>query len=432
MTVWLNRLGEQRLWAASPEHLARLSVFFYLAALPFPHNAAWKNVAAFFMLLVTGWLVGTKRLKVDWHSPLVLGLLVLLTLVGASSLAGIAPLEGFNELRKHLLPAILLFLLTAFAFREGGWREWLFIYAGSLFLLRIALAVAELTWYGDLYAARTSGNFVKGVALDAGFYLPVYFGLFLSAGQLRWWAGAATAAAFAIIILTQGRAPLLAGLLAIAAMLIALRRWRLLLLLLGVGLFTTIVLGLARPDLRERFLPAFSPHTYIDALDTRAFGRESDGLSGRIPIWLGVIEIARERPLLGYGFGWKKLGRIAVEDGFVERWEQNKQSLLAEAQVNYFSLPTDKVNPHNLYLQIFFEAGLVGLVVYCAVLGLFVRVAWQQTRQGADVGGATAAIVLGFLVDHLVLGLANGLWIGLGPSMAWLGVLEAIRQKRAS
>lgn len=81
-----------------------------------------------------------------------------------------------------------------------------------------------------------------------------------------------------------------------------------------------------------------------------------------------MIEITEERSLLGYGFGWKKLGLTAQSGGFLTAWQAAEGDQLAEAKHRYFSQPTSKVNPHSLYLQIYFESGLLGLLMYSLFL----------------------------------------------------------------
>lgn len=415
----------------SLEEFARISVFFYLLALPFTHNAAWKNIATVFMLLAVLWLVKARSLEIDLRSPIVIGLSALLVILTLSALTGVAPLESLNELRKHFLPAILLFMLTSVVFNDEIWQRRVFIIVGAAFLVRTGLALGELIHYEDLQVARADGMFVKGFALDAGFYLPVYLGLALWSHSQRWLTALAIGLVITTILMVQGRAPLLASLISMLAILFLLRRWRVLAIFLGLGLLLMLTIVLPKPEIRERFAPAFSLQTYLKALDPQEYGRGSDGLSGRTPIWLGVIEIANERPTLGHGFGWKKLGALAVEKGYVARWQEKKDDPIAQAQSDYFSLPTDKVNPHNLYLQIYFEAGILGLMAYSVLVLILIKLAWQQSRRGSEWGKIVTAITFGFLIDHLILGLANGLWLGLGPSMAWLGLFEATRRNTA-
>ena len=38
-----------------------------------------------------------------------------------------------------------------------------------------------------------------------------------------------------------------------------------------------------------------------------------------------------------------------------------------------------------------------------------------------------AAVVMAYLIDHLILGFANGLLLGLGPSFVLLALLETVR-----
>jgi len=48
--------------------LARIAVLVFVAALPFPHNAAWQNVALFGMLVSAIWLFRQRRQVMDLSS----------------------------------------------------------------------------------------------------------------------------------------------------------------------------------------------------------------------------------------------------------------------------------------------------------------------------------------------------------------------------
>jgi len=408
--------------------LARGAILFYLVVLPFGHNAALKNFAMLGMLIAAVWLMLRRQLDVDWRSPILVALAgMLLSMMIAAGL-GTDPSDSFGELRKHFLPGVLLFLLIPTTFRGEQLIRLLLSVAAMAFLVRTGLTLVELSYYfPDVNAGRSDGSFIKGFSLDAGFYIPILVGFLLLGGRWRWLAPPVLLAVLTAMLLVQSRTPVVAALLAVSAMLFLLRKWRILLTSLLIVLASALYLGFSHPEIAQRFATAMSPKTYANAFETRNF-RLGDGFSGRTPIWFGILEITEKRPWTGYGFGWKKLGPIALEGGYVARWAAQKDDPFAAEQATYFSQQASTVNPHNLYLQLYFESGLLGLAAYLLMLLVLF---WQAARlawRGSGFNRVIGAMAFAWLVDHVILGLFNGLLIGLGPSLALIALLELARR----
>ena len=408
--------------------LGRLAVLFYLAAQPFTHNAALKNVGILGMLVALIWLLFAKRLAVDWHSPILRGVGGLLLALAATAAIGIEPADSFGELRKHFLPGVLLLLLIPRLFSETPRLRLLLGVLALAFMLRSGLTLVELGHYfPDLEIGRAEGNFIKGYSLDAGFYIPVLMTLFMLGGRWRWLAPLGLLAAFVAMLLVQSRTPLVAMALAIFLMLLALRQWRTLIVCITVAAVLTGTVMVRQATLAERLASTFSQETYDSALETRNYSK-ANGLAARVPIWAGVLEITASRYWQGYGFGWKKLGRIAVDQGYVARWQGMTNDPFSTEQADYFSQNPSTVNPHNLYLQVYFESGLFGLATYLVMLATLFWQAARQAWRGRETNQILGALALAYLVNHVILGLSNGLLIGLGPSLALIALLEVARR----
>ena len=408
--------------------LARISVLFLLAVLPFSHNAALKNFALLGLLTATLWLAAQQRLSIDWHSPILRVMAALLTILAVTATLGSDPLDSLGELRKHFLPGVLLLLLIPQVFQGERLMRLVLSVIALSFMLRACLTLIELAeYFPDLDSGRSEGNFIKGFSMDASLYMPALMGLLLLGSRWRWLAPLGLLLVMIIMLLVQSRTPVVACLLSLVVMLFVLRKWRILLFSAATVLFAGSYLMISQPDIGDRFASTFSPKTYALALDTKHY-QPTEGFAARMPIWFGVLEITASRSLTGYGFGWKKLGKTAVEDGFVARWEARENDAFAKEQAWYFSLPSSKVNPHNLYLQIYFESGMLGLAAYLLMLLVLfwqaLHLAWCAREERRII----AAVALAYLVSHVTLGLANGLWIGLGPSLALIALLETVRR----
>ena len=408
--------------------LARFSTLFLLAVLPFSHNAALKNFALLGLLTATLWLAAQRRLAIDWHSPILRVLAALLTVLAVTATLGSDPLDSLGELRKHFLPGILLLLLIPQVFQGERLMRLVLSVIALSFMLRAGLTLIELAeYFPDLDSGRSAGNFIKGFSLDAGFYVPALMGLLLLGGRWRWLAPLGLLAVLIVMLLVQSRTPVVAASLSLVVMLFVLRKWRILLFSAAAVLCAGGYLTISQPEIGDRFASTFNPETYVLALDTTHY-QPTEGFAARMPIWFGVLEITASRSLTGYGFGWKKLGRTAVDDGYVARWKARENDAFAQEQAWYFSLPTSKVNPHNLYLQIYFESGLLGLAAYLLMLLVLFWQAFRLSWRAYGERRIIAAVALAYLVSHVTLGLANGLWIGLGPSLALIALLESVRR----
>ncbi len=81
----------------------------------------------------------------------------------------------------------------------------------------------------------------------------------------------------------------------------------------------------------------------------------SRGLGLRPEIWAAVWEQAKTAPLFGHGL---------------------------VSQLSVTTSQRDFANAHSAYLQIFWEGGLVGLVLFIGLLGLALQRAWRSGREG--------------------------------------------------
>ena len=171
------------------------------------------------------------------------------------------------------------------------------------------------------------------------------------------------------------------------------RRFR----LLAAGAASVLVIGLvilqAKPDALMRYKTLLTPSTYTS--------NEYTAWNNRLAIWSGTFDMIKERPVLGYGYGWKKIDYAAKDMGFLEKWKEAKPETYG-----YFSKGNyGSSNPHNLFLQIVFEVGVIGLVAFLAFwLSLIVK----AVRAGQPK--LLKLALLAVLVSYGLVNIANGLW----------------------
>ena len=220
----------------------------------------------------------------------------------------------------------------------------------------------------------------------------------------------------------KSRAALFSLLAGVLVMLVASRQWRMILMALLLAIAGVLAVSHLRPGALER---------YGAALDIASYQGGNLSVSLRYRIWAGMVDINAERPWLGYGPGWKKLPTVATEGGFIDKWK-NSDDVLMRDTAEYFSWSVGKVNPHNLYLQVLFEAGALGLLALLSLSLAVLVAAWRSLRgAGRSRAGAVTWFGLagaGFITSWLIGGFANGYWSELTPLFLLAGVAWALRQ----
>ncbi len=226
----------------------------------------------------------------------------------------------------------------------------------------------------DAGIIRINATYIDPNALAAFYALvtPVLAGLALrTAGWRRVAWGAGTALVLVAVVMTAGRAglaALAAGMLAMAWLALrhgldtidpsrlvrrhARRVVRAALLALGTLLMALVLLGTAL-DVRHEQQTSYL-HTWLYTFNLR---QPADAIAkGRIAVWQVALAMIRERPLVGQG-----VGQAPVQ------FERLRSALGIE------SLPRDaRLSPHNTYLLVTAELGLLGLAAFFLMLGAVV------------------------------------------------------------
>jgi O-antigen ligase len=155
----------------------------------------------------------------------------------------------------------------------------------------------------------------------------------------------------------------------VLVLLAMLRRGRTVLGVAAGALLLSVFLLSAGTGVWHRFVSTFNPVANI----SRSF------------IWQANVDMARERPLLGWGYGNYKKFR----DSYYQRYSQANTSAHA----------------HNNFLQMWVEAGLFGLAAFLGLFVVILRKGWQTYRHAQEPTKTLALglvlAVVGFLIGGL-------------------------------
>lgn len=269
---------------------------------------------------------------------------------------------------------------------------------------------------------RSHKSFWGGYATMASFCLPLIIAFAVSAATGMRQRGLLAVLLMLGVVLTGlygSRSPLLVVAISVIVLFGLLRAWKAL-----AGLFLVIVIGTgwvatqSNLGYLEKYRSLAKTDTYVT----------NQGLSMRFDVWSGVAELIEAKPLLGYGYGWKKLAWAINDGGYAERWKAGDPGKAAyflgeEPHASY-----GKVNPHNYFLQVAFEIGLPGLFLVLAFWGSVFWLGLQGLVRGVIDNQRLRVVILTTLLAYLLSNIANGFWVGGLANMACalVGLLVAL------
>jgi len=343
-------------WALTPQRAEMLWVVFVasFAALPFTEFRWWLGslsvpVPAFVGVLVAviigGRFLVTRDLKLEEHGILLSLALMLLGTTLSIFPARAPEISGWHLLKWFFHASIFVFLLS---FRE---RMWHFRTVVTLTLITGAMSAYGLAEY------VTSGvydlNFYKGVGTRSatGLHLSLILPLALSLGMTRelslksrllvWIAAGISVIA---LVFTYSRTAWLSVLVALFVMGVIRGRRISRVALLSLFGFGIVYLGILAPvEIQERFWSIFSLQDDPNRAVTNAH---------RLRLQAQALREISSHPFLGVGLG-----------NYVQDFPWDRHSL---------RVASEKV-PHNFYLTIWVEAGILAFIGFISMLFLAIK-----------------------------------------------------------
>ncbi len=330
-----------------------------------------------------------------WRAPTVVPVLAFLGLAGFSLLYSQEATLGARDILKFASAYSVYLLLVADPPDARRLRLLLIgIAVGSV--VPIAVGLGQILTGAAEVNEYQGWSRVQSVFVDPntyGFYLvTVLAAAWALRGQVsakaRAWLDVLSLAAFASVFLTLSRNSVAA--LAILVVVIGIRQRK---ILITAVLVTAVVL-LAAPQVGSRGTQVITS----EAASTEGRVRQGENaqrtsLTGRVEIWGDGLELWRQRPLLGVGFGGTT---VAVGH-----------------------------NAHNDYLRSLVEAGLVGIVCFGAAMVSIVLLGRRTGAGREDAPRALMGLTLGYvLVSYFSNNLGKGVfqfhfWLLAGILYVW-------------
>ena len=346
------------------------------------------------LVLVAAWL-GTARDRrfaggaALGRHPLVIALVALMVWVAISIGSAEELGSGLRDASNWFVAGLLVAIVVS-TLRTG--RDVRFVLIAYVFGAVLSVSVGLIsTGLSPVDSAIETATYTEG-RLKGGSSDPNYLaaglvpaiilasGLFVTTrSALSKWALAVSIALLSIgLAATQSRGGFVALLIAVVAAVVVLRRHRMQ-ILAGIAVLAGVV--------------AFSLATTPGAWE-RVTSLDGGG-NGRSDLWTVAWRVGQEHPFTGVG-----ISDFASEaHRYVRR----------PGQITEAALIVDRPHvTHNTYLQVLTEMGIIGLLLFLAVLAFFLAMTFKASRDLAARG------------DPLLSSLAGALFVA---QLAWLGAL---------
>lgn len=327
------------------------------------------------------------------------------------SVLGPYPEDSAHALRKGLLIQLLLFSggLVFVKSANDAWRAMAILLASFMLLSLLSLGEIISFWHASglaLIIPRTHDDWWGGYGATGACLAPLILAWALRPGNSRFVTAITLvflALVAALVFLYWSRTPLLVMIVSSMFVLILARKWRAFAFISSLTVALMLVLALMPGQHMSRYQSLLQPNTYIS----------NAGLSLRPELWRGVTEVIAERPLQGYGYGWKKLAWVVNENGFAERWQQEGGSKAAYFLGADGKASEGRVNPHNYFLQAAFEVGLIGLFMAMLFWGLIIKNTISVLKNLTNRDNRHFAVAIcGLLLAYWMSNITNGQWEG--------------------
>jgi O-antigen ligase len=402
------------------------SLFTYISVLLFPHTNSIREIA--FWLAFVFWLMSrfNKKTALLPLNHINIALLIFVFIGFIASVTGPGPLENVRNFKSDLLiPAVLFFIIATEFDSEQKIK-------GLLYVMTISSAVyalftlAEFSGYGLPYLWADVKGAEFAWKMEKSLYFPVVLGIFLLIKSRLLKSVLIIFALFELVFIMAGRAfSVLLGVIPVFllwmvfAKPVKYRLWMLAIILILLSVFAGLVYY-------QRDHPAIAEYKnkYEKIKDISQEFKKDSGLTDRIALWRAGADIVKERPLLGYGWGENKYKELVRRADFDAKWKTERPYV-------YALMHMISRRPHNIFIDLAIQSGLLGVVSFLLFLAAYVvHVIKSLIQRNSGATRNFLAIIIGgvisiFMISNLLnseFGNVSGkvFFIILGAGAAWM------------
>jgi O-antigen ligase len=329
---------------------------------PFPHTTALKEMSFYGSVAVALYLFAAGKKPLPWSSPLTIPFLLLIIWSAAGTFFALDRVNSLHDVLYHLVKYVtFIFILITFypTRRHFQALSWIVILSTTIFVIAwmvhfyiiLDLSFAVRLGYGAGYSFfEMSANYLGFITVFATLLSMNQF-FKEGHGALKALLALCFIATVTATLLTQTRGAVIALVLAGIFFGMSNRRGFVLAVLLPVLVASVI---------------------FMTAGSRERFSMKTLQSNERIGIVLMYWEIIKEHPIKGIGFGMELLQKKEFMTPYYER--------VPEA----YRDPGYNVSPHNFYLDVTVRLGVVGLLLYLAIIFTAFRMNWQSRGSSAE------------------------------------------------
>lgn len=387
--------------------LSRALIPLFLFLQPFNGLSTFKDTLFIAVLILLIAKLAYARDGFEFKERTLLALSALFGVALLSSVLSPYPADSLNTLRKNLFYEAILYLAIVASYKSFDDLKPVFLsmilsfFTLSLLIVAVNDRAVLMNWL-----SHKNASFMGGYSTFATFYLPLSVGYIIFSNH-GWKVKAPMTLlvilGFVLTVLNNHRTQLAAVIISLALIALFAKKWKA--LITGIALLLIVAgwLALTKPEALIRHKTLLTPQNLLV--------KDTSGLNDRDSIWLGAWDMIKERPGLGYGYGWKKMALVARDFGFLSKWDKSGRTYLYFNEAGY-----GKTNPHNLTLQILFEIGFAGFAVFILFwLSVVSKVIAMYKKPLPSLDGSAGALFLkyavpGILASYAILNLTNGYW----------------------
>ncbi len=334
------------------DRIMRGSLILYVFVMTIPGTATLRAILLFgpiLCLIIRGIL--TKRFPIP-HTPLDIPILLYSAIIVYKTFTSIDPGYSINILRKSLLYQLAFYYLIVSALNSPKYTRRLLT---MLMITVTMIASVGLMGYfsGELVKDGRATSFFTSfgmVAFLTALVMPIALGRFLCThGWQRSVSLGVVLVCLTFMLATMSRGAWISSLVAVS-ILAALKDRRMLVLLM-IGVLSAP--WFLPPDIVLRATSI----TSIEALE------ESEIFGDRIWMWRSALEMIKERPWFGAGYGNRIFQKLYPD------------YIYSQSSGTVFE------NAHNLYIQKVLETGLLGLASFFVVVSVIFWLIFKQLRR---------------------------------------------------
>jgi O-antigen ligase len=329
---------------------------------PFPHTTALKEATFYLPLAGMLYLAFSKKKDFSWTTPLALPFALLAAWGAAGLFFAVDRPNTIHDLLSHLLKYYAVyFLVVQFYPSQKGFDTLARIIVASTAIFSVGAIVYFYPVLGHAFSERLGHSKQYSFYEMSANYMcfPTVLAAILAFNLLlkektpgaRILAGTALVAVLAATLLTQTRGALIA-LAACIVVLVLHNRKRLIIAVAGFIVVATILVFNLQHTNR------LSPKNYL--------------YNERIELAQMYMEMIRERPVMGIGFGMEILQNLEFMRPYYHRLSDGHREEVFH------------VSPHNLYLDVTVRTGIIGLLIYLGIIMISFHMIFLSMRRARD------------------------------------------------